>query len=63
MEITRENAKTELYNFRMKHDITQEKLSDKTGVSRPTIVAIEKGRIQPRANTLHRINEFVKIFG
>jgi len=62
MEITRDNAKTELYNFRMKNNITQEKLSDKTGVSRPTIVSIEKGRIQPRANTLYRINEFVKLF-
>jgi len=63
MEITRENAQIELYKFRAKNDVTQEKLSERTGVSKPTIVSIEKGRIQPRANTLHRINEFVKLFG
>lgn len=62
MEITRENAKDELYNFRARFNITQEKLSDKTGISRTTIVAIERGYKQPRAATLFKINEYAKTF-
>lgn len=63
MKITRENASTELFTFRAKFNITQEKLSEKTGISRATIVAIERGKKEPRANTLFKINEYIKTFG
>ncbi len=33
--------------FRQKHGITQEEFSDKVGVSRQTIVALEKGKYNP----------------
>jgi putative transcriptional regulator len=36
-----------VYQFRTKLGMTQEQLADKTGVSRQTIIAIEKGNYSP----------------
>lgn len=62
MEITKENAEKELYDFRVRFGITQDKLSEKTGITRQTISAIEKGKKKPQAVTIFKINEYINTF-
>ncbi len=62
MKITQTNAEKELLNFRLKHGVTQEKLSDKTGISRATIVNIESGNRKPGVMTIFKLNEYLKLF-
>jgi putative transcriptional regulator len=42
-----ERIKTQVYELRLKKDLTQEALAAKVGVSRQTIIAIEKGNYAP----------------
>jgi len=60
MEITRADAREKLSRFREKTGITQEKLSEKTGVSVPTIIGIESGRKIPQAGTIFKLNTYFK---
>jgi len=41
--------------FRAMHDLTQEQLADKLGVTRQTILAIEKGKYDPSLDLAFRI--------
>jgi putative transcriptional regulator len=43
----RTEVHNKVYEMRTKMDITQERLSEKIGVSRQTIIAIEKGNYIP----------------
>ncbi|HEY5220656.1 MAG TPA: helix-turn-helix transcriptional regulator [Candidatus Paceibacterota bacterium] len=43
----RTEVQNKVYEMRTKMDITQERLSEKIGVSRQTIIAIEKGNYVP----------------
>jgi len=36
-----------VYDMRMKHNLTQEELAGRVGVSRQTVIAIEKGNYTP----------------
>ena len=49
-----------IYEIRMKSDITQERLSDKIGVSRQTIIAIEKGNYIPSVLLAIKLAKFFK---
>lgn len=62
MELNKENASSTLLEFRDKHKITQEKISEKTGISRPTISGIETGRLTPQTMTIYKLNKFIKSF-
>ena len=62
MELNIDTAQKGLSEFRVKYGITLEKLSKKTGISIPTIVAIEKGHSSPQATTIFKINEYLKTF-
>lgn len=62
MKLTRENAQEKLLEFRDSHQITQEKLQEKTGISRPTLTGIENGTLKPQAMTLYRLNKYIKTF-
>lgn len=62
MELTRENAQKELFNFRTRFGVTQEKLSELSGVSRPTITNIERGEFKPSAMILFRLNKYIGTF-
>lgn len=42
-----EYVRNTVYQFRTKHGMTQEMLAEKTGVSRQTVIAIEKGNYTP----------------
>lgn len=59
MEITKENAARELLEFRHKAKMTQEKLCEKTGVSRQTLSAIESGKLKPQTMTLYKLNKYI----
>ena len=39
--------KNKIKVYRAMHDLTQEKLAEKVGVTRQTIIAIEKGKYVP----------------
>lgn len=43
----RETIRNQVYVFRSDKGLTQEELADKIGVSRQTIIAIEKGNYTP----------------
>jgi putative transcriptional regulator len=44
-----------LFAVRTKHGMTQEALADKVGVSRQTIIAIEKGKYTPSVSLALRL--------
>lgn len=52
--------KNELRVFRAKHNLTQEDLARKVGVTRQTIIAIEKGKYFPSLELAFKIAE---VFG
>lgn len=60
--ITRDNATTSLLKFRSDHKLTQEKLSEKTGVSVQTISEIESGKVKPQSMTVFKLNSFMEKF-
>lgn len=62
MLITSDNASIELLKFREKHGITQDQLSERSGVSKPTIIDIEKGRKKPRATTVFKLNRITSLY-
>ena len=59
MEITETNARTELLDFRDRTGMTQTQVSEKTNISRITIVNIEHGKHTPNAMTLRRLEKLV----
>jgi putative transcriptional regulator len=44
--------------YRARHDMTQEDLAARLGVTRQTIISIEKGRYDPSLELAFRISEF-----
>jgi len=49
------NFGKKLADMRQKHNLTQDQLADKTGLSIDTIGAIEQGRRWARLTTLHKL--------
>jgi putative transcriptional regulator len=47
--------KTKIKEYRAKTDITQEQLAEKVGVTRMTIVHLEKGRYNPSLKLAYKI--------
>lgn len=47
-----------IYEFRIKKGVTQETLAEKVGVSRQTIIAIEKGNYTPSVHLALRFSSF-----
>jgi putative transcriptional regulator len=56
----KEAVGNKIYEIRMAADITQEKLSEKIGVSRQTIIAIEKGNYVPSVLLALKLAKFFK---
>ena len=50
----------EVYKFRSKAGVTQEELAEKVGVTRQTIIAIEKGNYTPSVILALKIAKFFK---
>lgn len=55
-----EMIKNRVYEIRIKSDMTQEKLGEKVGVSRQTIIAIEKGNYIPSVLLAIKLAKFFK---
>ena len=47
--------KTRIKEFRARHNLTQEKLADKVGVRRETIVFLEQGKYNPSLKLAHDV--------
>jgi DNA-binding XRE family transcriptional regulator len=62
MELTIDNASSELLKFRQEHGLTQEKLSEKSEVAKGTIISIEKGAKKPQATTIYKLNKYLSTF-
>lgn len=49
--------KTRIKEFRARHDMTQEELADKVGVTRMTIGFLEKGKYNPSLALAYKISK------
>lgn len=56
-----ESIKNNVSKFRNENNMTQEELADKIGVSRQTIIALEKGNYTPSILLALKISEFFKM--
>lgn len=56
----KDEVRNKVYEIRTAADITQEKLSERVGVSRQTIIAIEKGNYVPSVLLALRLAKFFK---
>ncbi|VVB52010.1 Helix-turn-helix [uncultured archaeon] len=52
--------KTRIKEFRAKYDLTQEKLAEKVGVRRETIVFLEQGKYNPSLKLAHDVARALK---
>ena len=55
-----EHIKNEVHRFRTARGVTQEQLADTVGVSRQTIIAIEKGNYTPSVLLALKIARYFK---
>jgi len=55
-----EQVTNTVYELRMKKEVTQEALADALGVTRQTIIAIEKGNYTPSVMLALKIAQFFK---
>jgi len=62
MEITRENAKDRLREFRDRNGKTLADVCLKSGVSISTLIAIEKGTAEPQSKTIYKLNQYLGSF-
>ena len=53
-----EKVENKVYEIRIKKPITQEELADAVGVTRQTIIAIEKGNYTPSVLLALKISKF-----
>lgn len=52
--------KTKIKELRARYDLTQEKLAERVGVRRETIVFLEKGKYNPSLNLAYNISKVFK---
>ncbi|CAG0978224.1 hypothetical protein METP3_01914 [Methanosarcinales archaeon] len=52
--------KTRIKEFRAKYNLTQEKLAEKVGVRRETIVFLEQGKYNPSLKLAHDVAKALK---
>lgn len=55
-----EQVKNSVYKFRIEKDVTQEDLAKTVGVTRQTIIAIEKGNYTPSVLLALKIAKYFK---
>lgn len=55
-----EKIKNKVYNLRVKKDVTQEVLAEAVGVTRQTVIAIEKGNYTPSVLLALKIAKYFK---
>ena len=52
--------KTRIREYRIKHNLTQEKLAEMVGVRRETIIFLEKGKYNPSLRLAHNVAKALK---
>lgn len=52
--------KTNIKEFRAKHNLTQEKLAEMVGVRRETIIFLEQGKYNPSLKLAHNVAKALK---
>ena len=52
--------KTRIKEYRAKHNLTQEKLAEKVGVRRETIIFLEQGKYNPSLKLAHNVAKVLK---
>ncbi|HUV56294.1 MAG TPA: helix-turn-helix transcriptional regulator [Dehalococcoidales bacterium] len=52
--------KTKIREYRIKHNLTQEKLAEMVGVRRETIIFLEKGKYNPSLRLAHNVAKALK---
>ncbi|NIA28830.1 MAG: helix-turn-helix domain-containing protein [Actinobacteria bacterium] len=62
MLLTKINTGKDLMEFRIQNGVSQEKLSENTGVSVHTIIGIEKETREPQAVTIYKLNQYLSTF-
>ncbi len=56
-----ESVSNKVYEFRIKKDLTQEKLAEKVGVTRQTVISIEKGNYTPSVFLALKLSSVFKV--
>ena len=56
-----ENTKNTVYNLRTKKGLTQEDLAEKVGITRQTVISIEKGNYTPSVLLALKIASIFKV--
>lgn len=56
----KESISNNVYELRMKMGVTQEEFAEKVGVTRQTIIAVEKGNYTPSVLLALKISKFFK---
>ncbi len=54
-------VKNRVHTLRMNRSLTQEELAEKTGVSRQTVIAIEKGNYTPSVELALKLAKVFKV--
>lgn len=54
------DMKTKIREYRIKHNLTQEKLAEMVGVRRETIIFLEKGKYNPSLRLAHNVAKALK---
>lgn len=52
--------KTRIREYRLKHNLTQEKLAEMVGVRRETIIFLEQGRYNPSLRLAHGVAQVLR---
>lgn len=52
--------RTRIKEFRAKHYLTQEKLAERAGVRRETIIFLEQGKYNPSLKLAHNVAQVLK---
>ena len=52
--------KTRIKELRARHNLTQEELAEKVGVTRQTMLYIEKGKYNPSLAVAHKVAKVLK---
>jgi len=52
--------KTRLKEYRLRHNLTQEKLAEMVGVRRETIIFLEQGKYNPSLKLAHNVAKALK---
>jgi len=60
--VNKKNVSKMLLDYRLRNNITQARLAKLAGISRATLVGLEKGKTEPNTMTLYKLNRVLRDF-